>query len=199
MDAVEGRMRLALTIGWLAGAALLGGCLVHSFHPFAEDSQLVAVDRFDGAWEAYRHFDQEIEAGKRPVFEFGGDELMVVEAEGWRARFACRWFEMDGRLHLDLFPKDGEGHEYFRFHVSPMHALYRVEGEGGELRLLPLDVDWLDGKARAEPAALPRMEREDGWHVYLLEPRQWQDFLARQASDDPAAFSRQNAIFLRSL
>jgi hypothetical protein len=142
------RHRLSL-IGWsLAGLALIAGC-IPSLNPLYTDETIVFEPALVGTWKQPQGAAR-WQFTKRDEKSYG---LVYTDDQGQQGRFIGRLVRLEGELFLDLYPEDEQidASGFYKFHLVPMHTIYRVRGPQPKLELAAIDFKWLDEYLAAHP------------------------------------------------
>lgn len=144
----------------LASAFLLAGCWQKSLHSFYQDSDLVADPALVAGWTEQKdnpddHSDW--------IFSQQGPksyDLKIRDKEN-TYKFDAHLFQFEGQRYLDLFPLERG------LSTVPAHHLLKVVELGANLKLAPLDLDWMQKWLRANPTSLD--------HVAVMDPESRSD------------------------
>jgi hypothetical protein len=135
----------------LVGLALLAGC-VPSLNPAYNREDVVYDPSVEGVWA---------QADSKATWEFhsgGGDAylLMYTDEKGQTGRFIAHLADIEGTLFLDLYPEEApsDASGFYRFHLVPIHTIYRVKAVEPKLVLSVIDYQWLDKFLTENPAAV---------------------------------------------
>jgi hypothetical protein len=135
----------------VAALILLAGC-VPSLNPVYTDQQLVFDPNVLGAW---------VQANAQNTWEFTKRDdksyrLVYTDKDGQQGRFVARLADLEGTLVLDLYPEeiavDASG--FYKFHLVPIHTIYRVTSTAPNLELAAIDYKWLDQYLNDNPGAI---------------------------------------------
>jgi hypothetical protein len=133
----------------LAFVLAIGGC-VPSLNPVYRPEDLVYDPSALGAWT------QEDGKSRWEFFERDGKSyrLLYTDQEGNQGRFIAHLAKIEGTLFLDLFPEEvaTEGNSFYKFHLVPIHTIYRVRQTSPNLVLSAIDYKWLEEELRNDPA-----------------------------------------------
>lgn len=144
-------MKTTLGCWALAALALLAGC-VPSLNPVYTEGQLVFDPNVVGVW---------VEAKSKNRWEFTKRDatsyrLVYTDKNGQQGRFVARLADVEGTLLLDLFPEkiDQDASGFYKFHLVPIHTIYRVRRTEPKLELAAIDYKWLDKHLTDHPDAV---------------------------------------------
>ena len=161
----------------LAGVALLAsGCLVTSVYPFYTSKDVQFEPALAGKWSDTNKKTEHWQ------FEQQGDkQYKLTYSEGTNAStMQATCFKLKGESFLDLFTTQDTEIEP---PPIPSHFLLRVVQLKPNLRLAPLDYDWLQKKLAAEPKALrhclipPEAKPDDQRVVLTADTAELQKFV----------------------
>lgn len=132
----------------MIGLTLLAGC-VPSLNPLYTDDTLVFEPALLGVWK-------QPEGSARWNFSKLDDKsyrLLYTDEQGQQGRFIGHLVRLDGELFLDLFPEESQmdASGFYKFHLVPMHTIYRVRGTQPNLKLAAIDYKWLDEYLANQP------------------------------------------------
>jgi hypothetical protein len=131
-----------------AGIAILTGCLVTSVYPFYTEKDLVFEPGLVGDWtnvkEADDHwkFEKEASSAYRLTYRSGTNSAVMQ----------AHLFKLRGQSFLDLFTT--EANDQIQPPPIPSHFLLRVVQLKPNVRMAPLDYDWLKETLAENPKAL---------------------------------------------
>jgi hypothetical protein len=135
----------------LSGLALLAGC-IPSLNPVYNREDVVYEPAVVGEWA---------QADAKATWEFfRGDEgayrLIYTDEKGQRGEFVAVMAEIEGTRFLDLYPEEAESDAsaFYKFHVIPIHTIYRVKSTGPKLVLSVIDYKWLEKLLEENPGAV---------------------------------------------
>ena len=128
--------------GWsLIALTVLAGC-IPSLNPLYTDENIVFEPALVGVWKqpqgtARWEFSKLDEKSYR---------LLYTDDQGQQGRFIGRLVRLESDLFLDLYPEDEqvEASGFYKFHLVPIHTIYRVRGTQPQLELAAIDFKWLE-------------------------------------------------------
>jgi hypothetical protein len=128
--------------------ALFIGC-VPSLNPLYTDANLVFEPALLGVWK-------QPEGSARWEFsklDTKSYRLLYTDEKGQQGRFIGYLARLEGELFLDLFPEGSEmdASGFYKFHLVPIHTIYRVRGTQPKLELAAIDFKWLDEYLTSHP------------------------------------------------
>ena len=131
--------------------SLLAGC-VPTLNPVYTQKDLVYDAALVGNWSAPN-------AVETWSFEYVGNQqyrLTYTNKEGERGLFAAHLAEVNGIRFLDLFPEDTDNGKvaFHKFHLVPIHTVYRLKTTAEGLRLAGIDYTWLDNHLKNHPESI---------------------------------------------
>jgi hypothetical protein len=134
---------------------LLAGCWQKSMNPFYTNKDVIAEPILAGTWTEGKESDS-----NRTTWSFMdmGDKRfdVVVQDKEAKYEFEGRLFKLGADRFLD-FEGKGRG-----MSVIPAHHLFRVFEIGTELKLAPLNPDWVQTWLRKNPGTLA--------HIAVVDP-----------------------------
>jgi hypothetical protein len=152
---------------------LLAGC-VPSLNPVFTEGQLVFDPNVLGSW---------IQAKSENKWEFARRDqtsyhLVYTDKDGQQGRFIARIANVEGTMYLDLFPEetDGDVSGFYKFHLVPIHTIYRVGGTEPNLELAAIDYKWLDKYLTDHPEAI-RFATFNGRNLITAPTKEVQAFV----------------------
>lgn len=129
-----------LACGAILMAAFVG--CIPSLNPAYKDENLVFRSQFVGVWS---------QPNSKAKWDFAKRDdksytLSYQDDEGRQGRFIAHLTNIEGNLFLDLFPEETNeaANGFYKFHMIPIHSIYRVRETGTELKLTAIDYSWLD-------------------------------------------------------
>ncbi|HEX5104135.1 MAG TPA: hypothetical protein VFV87_10010 [Pirellulaceae bacterium] len=135
----------------LAGLTLLAGC-IPSLNAVYTEETLDFDPALVGTWQ---------QPGAKARWEFSklddkSYRLIYTDEEGQQGRFIGRLAKLDGESFLDLFPEDIEMDAvgFYKFHLVPIHTIYRLQRPEGKLKLSAIDFQWLDKYLNDHPGEI---------------------------------------------
>jgi hypothetical protein len=138
------------TLGrWLMIAlTIFAGC-IPSLNPVFTDENLVFDPAVIGVWK---------QPGNKAKWEFAKlDEksyrLLYTDDQGQQGQFIGRLARLDGELFLDLYPDEVQldASAFYKFHLVPIHTIYRVRHTQPKLELAAINFKWLDEYLTGHP------------------------------------------------
>jgi hypothetical protein len=134
----------------VAMGLLIAGC-VPSLNPVYRASDLVFDESIVGVWT---------QDGARWDFkprDAKSYHLVYSDKDGRQGKFIAHLANLDGDLFLDLFPEDSSAEDtgFYKFHLVPIHTIYRVKSTSPPLVLAAIDYKWLEAELDKRPQALP--------------------------------------------
>lgn len=141
--------RLHTACCWsLMGLTIFAGC-VPSLNPVYTDETVVFEPALIGDWrqpdsKARWEFDKADARSYR---------LVYTDDQGQQGRFIGRLARLEGELFLDLYPEDPQfdASGFYKFHLVPIHTIYRVRTTQPKLELAAIDFKWLDEYLTSHP------------------------------------------------
>ena len=132
----------------LIALTLFAGC-VPSLNPVYEEKNLVFDPAILGVWT---------QPGTKARWEFvkldpKSYRLVYSSEHGQTGQFIARLAEVEGELFLDLYPEDDriDASGFYKFHLVPIHTIYRVRRTTGSFTLSAIDYQWLDEYLTSHP------------------------------------------------
>jgi hypothetical protein len=130
---------------------LIAGC-IPSLNPVYTDETLTFEPALLGVWK-------QPAAKARWDFSKVDDKsyrLSYTDDEGQQGRFLGRLAKLEGELFLDLYPEEVkmDGNGFYKFHLVPIHTIYRVKRADGQLKLSAIDFQWLDAYLTSHPTEI---------------------------------------------
>jgi hypothetical protein len=132
----------------LAILTVIVGC-IPSLNPVYTDETLTFEPALLGVWrqpDANALWDFK-------KFDDKSYRLSYTDDNGQIGHFVGRLARLEGELFLDLYPEEvkSEGNGFYKFHVVPIHSIYRVKQADGQLKLAAIDFQWLDSYLTQHP------------------------------------------------
>jgi hypothetical protein len=129
----------------------IAGC-VPSLNPVYTDETLTFEPALLGIWT-------QPSTKARWDFSKRDDEsyrLDYTDDEDRQARFVGRLAKLDDELFLDLYPEEvkSDSNGFYKFHLVPIHTIYRVKQADGQLTLAAIDFQWLDDYLTTHPTEI---------------------------------------------
>ena len=117
----------------LAVLTLIAGC-IPSLNPVYTDETLTFEPALLGVWK-------QPAAKARWDFAKLDDKtyrLSYTDENGQQGRFLGRLAKLDSELFLDLYPEEVkmDGNGFYKFHLVPIHTIYRVKQADGTVETL---------------------------------------------------------------
>ncbi|QDU74613.1 hypothetical protein Pan97_16240 [Bremerella volcania] len=145
-------MKTKLRCWALVALTLLAG-YIPSLNPVYTDQQLVFDANVLGTW---------VQANGQDTWEFTKRDaksyrLVYTDKDGHQGRFVARLADLNGTLFLDLFPEqktEDDTAGFYKFHLVPIHTIYRVKRTELKLELAAIDYKWFDKYLTDHPGAI---------------------------------------------
>jgi hypothetical protein len=125
----------------MIGLTLIAGC-IPSLNPVYTDETLTFEPALIGVWK---------QPSSKARWDFSKLDdttyrLAYTDDDGQQGQFIGRLAKLDGELFLDLYPEEVkmDGNGFYKFHLVPIHTIYRVKQGDGQLKLSAIDFQWLD-------------------------------------------------------
>lgn len=166
------------TLLFAAVLALTGCERLHFLRPLYMEQEVVQEPALAGEWQ-----DKDRDS---LVIEASGSRYIFRSSDGYRAEVSL--LRLAGELYADVV-EEGPG--------IPDHQLFRVEVDGAELRLAPLNTGWALAQVKAGvlPAEVIEQGKDKDRHfVVTADAGQLQSFLLANAAaawDEPIVFRRK--------
>jgi hypothetical protein len=144
--------RLKTIACWtMIGLTLIAGC-VPSLNSVYTDETLIFEPALIGVWK-------QPAAKARWDFAKLDDKsyrLSYTDENGQQGRFIGRLAKLEGELFLDLYPEEVQmdGNGFYKFHLVPIHTIYRVRMAEEGLKLAAIDFLWLDEHLTNNPGEI---------------------------------------------
>jgi hypothetical protein len=138
---------------------LLAGCWQKSMNPFYTAKDLVSEPKLAGTWKEPK--DPNNSSDVNPVtwaFTDAGSQRfdLVIRDKEETHEYDARVFQLDGNRFLDIVSQSRA------ISTMPAHHLFRVAELDAELKLAPLNMDWMHKWLRQHPGSLA--------HIAVVDP-----------------------------
>lgn len=186
----------------------LTGCFVQSIHPFYTDAARVKMPEVLGEWDLVAATGEDLSTnGVKPWVFSEGDEnrysILVHDKENAAAQIKAVFFKAGEQVFCDFtagaLPDEMKLNTYWVFNVRAVHTVYRADLGGDELKLIPLDFQWVTKAIENKELDLPHIKEEGNDKaipLFTATPAEWGTFLkAHGASTN--AFPEKNAFVLK--
>jgi hypothetical protein len=127
------------------------GC-IPSLNPVYRIDDLIFDPSVLGVWR---------QVGEKARWDFSKRDdrsyrLVYTDNEGRQGRFVAHLAKIEGEMFLDLFPEEVEveANDFYRFHLVPVHTIYRVRQTSPNLELAAIDYKWLDAELNKQPPTI---------------------------------------------
>lgn len=144
-------MNLKLSLAGLTGLILLTGC-IPSLNPLYTEADRVYEPAAVGTWN---------QTDSKATWEFArrdekSYDLLYTDDNGRQGRFVAHLVELDGERFLDIFPDevDFQASGFYKFHLVPIHTVYRVRQIEPNLELAAIDFKWLEKHLNENPDSI---------------------------------------------
>jgi hypothetical protein len=133
----------------LASLVAISGC-VPSINPVYRTEDLVFEAAVLGSWT---QDGAKWEFSKRDESSYW---LVYTDDKGQQGRFIAHLAKIESELFLDLFPDDSGSNAsgFYKFHLVPIHTIYRVRDTAPNLTLAAIDYKWLDTELGKQPTTI---------------------------------------------
>ena len=173
----------------LAGALLLGGCIVTSVYPFYDAKTLVSEPALLGDWVVVQESGQ---SDEHWIFETEGtNQLKVIYTSGDETNIMIgHTFMLENHLFLDLMTGDMKDKE--QPPPIPSHLLFRFIGRAPHPRMVQINYEWLVEWLSTRPDDLRHHlvkteENEDKPRLVLTaDPADLQKFILKHLGTEKA-------------
>jgi hypothetical protein len=181
-----------------AGLLACTGCIPVSLHTIASEAHF--EQRYIGVWGeggGYWEIVAGTISGSHPD-PAGGNEYIMEHSDyevyytesGKTSELTARLTRIDGVDFLDLSPQHGKNSLWGNHDIGgkfleelltlPLHTWVKVDVVEGKLRMLPVDLDYINGVLEQDPNALPHISTGDeDWPIITASPDQLRAFIAK--------------------
>lgn len=163
-------MKKAIMVGVCAVLVSLGcGCFVRSLYPFYTKESVTEAPAIVGTWLPAKKVGADDAKKMVETWRFAEESIETVDENGVASTLDVKYFKVKDCLMVDMTcrleeePQKGEGpNAWWSLHVLPVHTAWKVELVGDNLRLTPLDEDWIKDMLRKKGVGLAHLKiRED--------------------------------------
>ena len=175
---------------------LAAGCLPVSIEPLYTDKDLILDPAIVGKWAN----PEDKEAWLFESAEGKAYGLSHTDGEGRVAQFKAHLLSLKGTRFLDIYPEDlgSELNWLAACNLVPGHVFFKIEVSEDELRLVPMQLEWLDNYLKAHPKAIAHKDlgQDDGRILITASTAALQKFVLKHAGN-PEAFDSDNGLVLK--
>lgn len=178
---------------------LLAGACVRSLDPFCSDEARRPRPDLDGTWHETTD-DGKIEPGRRLVFA-GPTVDTTNDTDRTGGRLEVAYFQAGDAWFVDSRAGEIEtaADSWWTIHVVAVHHLARLQVEGDQLRITPLDQEWLKRAiGQGDPAVAGLEVSPSRQELFSGTPAAWQSALGRLAADTNAFPARRTLVLRRA-
>jgi hypothetical protein len=152
---------------------LMAGC-IPSLNPVYTEEQLVFDANLTGVWQQQKS-QNKWEFSKRDERSY---DLVFTDEQGRQGRFIARLADLDGTRFLDLYPQELETdlNGFYKYHLVPIHTIFRVRSTEPNVELAAIDFQWLDKYLAEHPDAI-QIATFDGRKLITAPTSQVQQFV----------------------
>lgn len=165
---------------------VVAGC-VPSLHPIYTEADLVIEPKLEGVWKepdstatwSIKRADDQSEKTYA---------IVQTDEDAKRGEFIGHLAKVDGRLFLDLSPKEpkiDQASDFYHMHLMPVHTIVHVQQIEPTLKATMLDPKWLEEHLKKNPAALKHEIVEDTL-VLTASTKDLQQFFVKHLSTEGA-------------
>lgn len=174
-------MKKRLFMSLIVAALLLSLGCIPSINPYYSKDTRSPKKDFEG------DFTQNEGAEKWQV-EAAGNTYKIVHTDddGNEGKFLGVLFTVDDTLFLDLEPRKMFSTEntLYRYHVMPMHTLFKIVLDESGFTLVPSNPEWVKKYLKVNPTEVPHVMK-DNLPILTGSTEQLQEFIAsHHLSDD---------------
>jgi hypothetical protein len=185
-------------------AFVLAGCVpVLSLNPLYDDRHIVFDGKLLGTFTEPNNITWEfVHLNESNVYQLTFSSVSEKDQKTTKGLFAAHLVKLDGRLFLDVFPKElpwvnDEGLEqtkwpYNSFFLVSAHTFLKVESLEPQLKLWLTDDDKMKELLKEDPNAI-RNELVEGKPVLTASTQQLQSFVLKYA-DDKRVFPNEHIL-----
>jgi hypothetical protein len=138
---------------------LLAGCWQKSMNPFYTDMDLVSEPKLAGTWTEPKDPNSSTDENSTiwTFAEAGSQRFnLVIRDKEEKHEYDARVFQLDGNRFLDIVSQSRA------VSTMPAHHLFRVAELRAELKLAPLNMDWMQKWLHQHPGSLA--------HIAVVDP-----------------------------
>lgn len=169
---------------------LVAGC-VPTLNPAFTQKDLIHDPSLVGTWSAPN-------SAEMWKFEYLGNQqyrLTYTNKEGETGRFLAHLADVKGVRFLDLFPEETDNGKvaFYKFHLVPIHTVYRLKTTDQGLRLAGIDYAWLDRHLKSHPDAIQH-GKFHGRRLITASTEELQAFLVEHQERFTADFRLERVV-----
>ena len=165
-------------------SVLLTTACVPSLYPLYTDEDLTVDPAVVGTWIDDDDATWTLERSS------GSSYGLTIVEDGVSADFSAYLVQLGDHRFLDIYPEDDAlpDHEFFLFHVVPAHTFWKLSLDDETLRLVGLDMDWLEDELESGAVSVTHSLWGDDNDTILLtaKTRELQAFVVEYAENAEA-------------
>ncbi len=165
-------------------SVLLTTACVPSLYPLYTDEDLTVDPAVVGTWIDDDDATWTLERSS------GSSYGLTIIEDGVSADFSAHLVQLGDHRFLDIYPEDDAlpDHEFFLFHVVPAHTFWKLSLDDETLRLVGLDMDWLEDELESGAVSVTHSLWGDDNDTILLtaKTRELQAFVVEYAENAEA-------------
>lgn len=165
-------------------SVLLTTACVPSLYPLYTDEDLTVDPAVVGTWIDDDDATWTLERSS------GSSYGLTIVEDGVSADFSAHLVQLGDLRFLDIYPEDDAlpDHEFFLFHVVPAHTFWKLSLDDETLRLVGLDMDWLEDELESGAVSVTHSLWGDDNDTILLtaKTRELQAFVVEYAENAEA-------------
>jgi len=167
---------------------------VPSIHPLYTDEVLTYDPALLGNWKETNE-----DGGTWQFTSSNGHSYHLLYADNNKkeGKFKVNLLKLNDSMFLDLYPNELQpaANEFYQFHFLPIHTFMRIEIGEAQLKMAPLNPEWLKEFLEENPDAIAHELRDDAV-ILTASPVQLQRFVlahekTEKAFGEPAQLIRE--------
>ena len=168
----------------------LSGCYVQSLNKFYTEDLKVDLPQIYGEWESVIHMGEDVSDKKISPWIFSADTIETHDEDNKYSELEVTYFGIADKLFLDFTagePTKGSAdfkNFFWGAGVTLTHSLCQVSFADGALVLIPLNLEWFEGRRKKDELGLSFVKADkDSNTIFTASAEQWVSFLQEHASD----------------
>ena len=180
----------------LVSIMFLAGCVL-SLEPFYTKESVIEMPALNGKWQPADNKGNP-EKNEEP-WVFDDDKILTFD-KGDSGLLHVTYFSIGGLIFADTTVHKLQGiNEWQAIHLMPVHMVSRIEVEGNQLTVRPLNINWFDDFIQEHPFANSVEIDEYNTLMVNASSQDWVNFLKKYGADK-GAFSENGAFeFIRQI
>jgi hypothetical protein len=172
--------------------SFLSGCYVQSLNKFYTDDLKVELPQIAGEWISRIQAGNDVSDKKISPWKFTEDAIESYDEDDKYSELKVAYFKIGDNLFVDFTAGEpstddsgGVGNIFWGAGITLTHSLCRITIKDDSLIIVPMNIEWFEGKAEDKTLALSFVKADkDSNLIFTASAEQWVAFLRTHINDN---------------